>query len=657
MTFTGWTLPQLGMLFGIAGSAVTLLYLLRMRRRKVTVPFAALWERVTRESESRQIWRRLRRLLSWLIQLIVLGLICMSLGDPRPEVWLREPTAVAIVIDRSASMAGPSTEEGRSRLDVAKSRAAAEARGLGPADQAVVIAAGEEVNVAAPLSSDPAVLVPAIEDLQASYGETDLGRALALADHAVRDKPGPRILVLTDGAFDPAAAAALTRCREGPVTCEVVEVKGPTANVAITAFAARRYPDARDKIEVLAEVRNLGDDPAAVYLDVEAEGVSVGRRRLELAAGQKLREVLPDLDAARAQLVARLEPADDAPGFSTDLGPAFDDIAYAVVPPLKPLEIALVSDGTDLFLDAALLTLGEHVRLTGVSVEDASAATPPKELTEADVAFYDVGAEPLPPELPETHVVFFDPWRHEESPCPIAKGKDVARPFLTEQAKKHPILDHVVFKDVNIARGTTLVAEPGDTVLVRSLGEPLVVMREQEHINIAVGFDPRQSDFALRVAFPLFVNNLVQYVEQRTPGFVAAVSLGQSRELRLADLGLSPEGVTRVRISAPEASPVELPVEHGKFRLRALVPGIYGIQALDGESEGTGVEVAVNQASVDASDLHGRLEDIGIGPEAMAGEAETPVPVGDGPLWTLILLAAATILAVEWATYHRRVTV
>ena len=659
VTFAGWTLPQLGMLAALAGGAITGLYLLRMRRRQVVVPFAALWEQVSRESESRQLWRRLRRLFSWLVQMLILLALLAALGDPRPDVWLRDPYTVAIVIDRSASMSGPESEDDAEtrRLDAAKRRAVAEVEALGPADRAVVIAAGEEVEVAAPLAQDASVLVPAIESIEPAWGEADLQRSLALASHAVAGRPGPRILVLTDGALDPGATAALRGCVDGPIACEVVASTGPPANVAITAFAARRYPTARDKIEVLAEVRNLGDAPAAVVLDVEAEGVSVGRRELQLSPGQVAREVLGDLDAARARLEARLQaPTDPPPGMSTDLGPAFDDVAYAVVPPLQPLDVALVSDGTNLFLEAALLTLGEHVRLSGVTPEAAREGSAP-ELAEADLVFFDVGDEPLPAALPEAHTVIFDPWRHEASPCPIAKKADVTRPFLTEQARKHPILDHVVLKDVNIARGTTLVAEPGDTVLVRSLGDPIAVLREGEHSLIAIGFDPRQSDLALRPAFPLLVANIVDYVEQRTPGFVAAVALGQSRDLGLADLGLVPDGVGRVAVAGPEGSGSELPVDRGRFRLRALVPGFYSITAVDGPAAGATVELAVNQASVDASDLHPRFEDAGLADAISEGAAPEPAPIGQGPVWSVLVLLAAVIVAVEWATYHRRVTV
>lgn len=654
MTFAGWTLAQLGPLFAVGAAVITVLYLLRMRRRQVVVPFAALWERVTRDSESRRLWRKLRRLLSWLLQLLVLALVCLSLGDPRPEVWLRDPVSVAIVVDTSASMGGPADDEpDTTRLDLARRRAEQEILALGPADRAVVLSANEEIGVVAPLSGDPARLVADLQHLRSRPGEADLARALALASHVVGERPGPRILVLTDGALDPAGVEALVACTEGPIPCEVAHLRGPAENVAITAFAARRYPYARDKIEVLTEVRNLGDTPTTVVLEIEADDAPVGTRTLRLEPGQSTREVLGQLDAARSRFVARLAHED---GDERPFGLPHDDIAYAVVPPLTPLDVVLVTDGTNLFLEAALLVLDDHVRLTGMTPADAREGRRP-ELSEADVVFYDVGAETLPTSTPAAHQVFFDPWRHDASPCPIERKAEVARPFLTEQDRGHPVLDHVVLKDVNIARGTTFDTVPGDQVLVRSLGEPVAVLREGEHATVAFGFDPRQSDLPMRPAFPMMVDNLIRTFEQREAGFVASVPVGAHRELSLADLGLAPEGVTRVEVQGPEGVGRPLPVERGRFRLRALQPGFYSITAVDGPLAGATVELAVNQANLHASDMHDRLEALEL-PEASEADAPpTPAPLGQGPLWTLVMLVAAGLIALEWASYHRRVTV
>ncbi|HEY8378414.1 MAG TPA: BatA domain-containing protein, partial [Nannocystis sp.] len=80
MTLSGWTWPEILPVFAAGAAAITALYLLRMRRRQVVVPFAALWQQVTRESDTRRLWTKLRRLLSWLLQLFLLALLCAALG-------------------------------------------------------------------------------------------------------------------------------------------------------------------------------------------------------------------------------------------------------------------------------------------------------------------------------------------------------------------------------------------------------------------------------------------------------------------------------------------------------------------------------------------------------------------------------------------------
>jgi hypothetical protein len=671
MILAGWTLAEIAPVFAAGAVAITALYLLRMRRRQVVVPFAALWQRVTRESDTRRLWKKLRRLLSWLLQIGLLALLCAALGDPRPDSWLRDPETVAIVVDRSASTAGPAAgEDGVTRLEVLLRRARAELTALGPTDRALVIAAGAEVDVPGPLSRDAAPLLRALEAIAPGPGEADLDRGLALARAALAGQPGPRILVLTDGALDEPARAALLACTSGQVPgaspeapaipCRVARAGGPPDNLALVAFAARRYPEDRERVEVLAEVHNLGDAPASAVLEVTADGVSVGRTALELAPGERRRELLRDLDAARTRLVAVLSPGPDATPAS--LGPATDDRAYAVVPPLSPFKVVLVTDGTDLFLEAALLTLQDHIQLTGIG--PAQAAGHPA-IGEADLVIFDVGDNALPDPLPDADLIVFDPARRPDSPSPVKSAGDLARPFLTEQMVNHPLLAGVVLKDVNLARGTRLAAEPSDTILIRSLGEPIALLRRdpgddsrRARTILAVGFDPRQTDLPLRTAFPLLIANAVAFFEQGRPGFVASVPVGASRPIAAAEIGLESLGLTQVELRGPEPDDVARPTPvdaAGVFRMRAMAPGVYRVRAVDGPTPGAEVLLAVNQASVAASDLHDRLTDL---PEAAAaGPPKAPVPVADEPLWALLLLAAAVLIAVEWSLYHRRVTV
>jgi hypothetical protein len=69
------------------------------------------------------------------------------------------------------------------------------------------------------------------------------------------------------------------------------------------------------------------------------------------------------------------------------------------------------------------------------------------------------------------------------------------------------------------------------------------------------------------------------------------------------------------------------------------------------------VQVAVNQANTAASNLASRFDEATVPEANRAGEPPDSAPLSEGPLWTLIMLAAVALIAVEWATYHRRQTV
>ncbi len=649
MSLAGWPLAQIAAFFAVGTAAVTALYLLKMRRRRVVVPFAALWEQALRTSEARRLARRFRRLVSWLVQVTVLALLALALGDPRPAAWLRPPRTAILVVDTGASMAAP-THDGGPRIDAARAFVQATLRALGPADRAAVLAAGPAVRVAAALA--PAGQVRARRlDLAPGPGPARLDEALGMARALARGEENPSIVVVTDGALRPADRDVLAACVAGPIPCRIHRVPGPAGNVGIAAFAARRRPFDPARVEVVARIENHDAVPHDVQLDLFAGDVPAGSVRARVPAGSEHRHVFDDLDAPGSVLRARVRGA----GGDPLPGTALDDEAYATVTPVRPTRVTLVTDGTDLFLEAALLSLGETVEVELVSWRSERDEAP--DIGDADVVVVDVGAQKLPPLPPDVHAVVFDPWRHDDANFPIRKGRNVRRPFLTEQDRSHPILEDIDFVDANVARGTTFRVEPGDEVLVRTVGDPIVVLRRDGRRKIlAVGFDPRQSDVPLRVAFPLFVSNTLAYLSKDTPGFVATVPAAEPAVVRLSDVGLDAKGPTTatVRTAAGTTMPA-LPVRDGRLRLVVFEPGVFTVTLDDGAAAGASAEMAAVVPPL------GSLGDaLGDDPRfagAWAEPAPEPFPVVDDPLWLLLLLVVAAVAAVEWWTYHRRVTV
>ena len=125
------------------------------------------------------------------------------------------PLAIAIGLDRSFSMGGRDN-----RLGVAKSAARTLIGALRPDDQLMVVAIGGETVIVAPLSTDRAAALSAIDRLDA-WGTTPLYDAALAALDAIQTGRGRRALVLlSDGAdrySDATAADLVDRARRHDV--------------------------------------------------------------------------------------------------------------------------------------------------------------------------------------------------------------------------------------------------------------------------------------------------------------------------------------------------------------------------------------------------------------------------------------------------------
>ena len=125
------------------------------------------------------------------------------------------PLAVAIGLDRSFSMAGAGN-----KLSIAKSAARTFIGALRPTDQVMVIAIGGDTEIVAPLSSDRAAALAAVDRLE-PWGTTPLYDAALVALDAIQTAKGRRALVLlsdgTDRYSDTRAADLVAQVRRRDV--------------------------------------------------------------------------------------------------------------------------------------------------------------------------------------------------------------------------------------------------------------------------------------------------------------------------------------------------------------------------------------------------------------------------------------------------------
>src|SRR5678815_3992529 len=190
----------------IAGGAAVLAisaYIIKMRRRRFEVPFSRLWQRVLEQREANALWKQLKRVLSLLLILVIIGMMLFAALDPTLGAVDRKARSVVVLFDASASMkAMDGNDKGdQSRLDAAKDKAKRLIDGMGGGDVAMIMKVDGQATPMSRFTNDGPMLDKIVDDIAASDTPADLTRALGAAADALRDRPNPLIVLVSDGAF------------------------------------------------------------------------------------------------------------------------------------------------------------------------------------------------------------------------------------------------------------------------------------------------------------------------------------------------------------------------------------------------------------------------------------------------------------------------
>ena len=678
MTFLGLPLAQLALMVGITAGLITVLYILKLRRRRVTVPFAPLWDRVRQERESTSLFRRLKRLLSLLLQLFLVALLAAALADPRLDQGLLQGRHLILLLDASGSMQatdGGPTEEGargsRTRLQAALEHARAVVRGMGGADRMMIVRMAAHATPLSPFTGDQKALMRALEEVQAADTAADLPRALQFCADALGERENPRLILISDGAFPAAqlaqvgmiyAAAAMPAPapKEGPrldrVDLTGLEVRyqpvGSAAadNVGIVAFNARRYPRNKLSFELFLEVINQRETPARVDLALYSDGRLIEVQRLGLAPGKRSRFICdPAAPAGRQAAWCKLAAAGEllearllAPGGSGTARKldnfSLDDRAWSLLPRRERQRVMLVTAG-NLYLEGALL-LEEGLEVIRVKPEAYSAAAAAK----VDAIIFD---RTFPDEAPPVSYLAVAPPK-DKAPLPL--GTAVKAPLVTEQDRAHPVMRWVTLKDVNISESLTMARGPGVQVLAASFRAPIIVARQQGSVrSVVMGFDLTRSDLPIRVAFPLLVMNSLDWFSGEGEDLVTSFRAGTRFSVPVARLD-SDSSATVATLTTPSRRTLQVPREGARVAFTGQRVGLYTLRY----GQGT-MRLAANLADASESDTRAR-KDLALGgkkllpPDAPEGGARRRI-------WPYLLLAVFALLMLEWWTYNRRVTV
>jgi len=404
----------------------------------------------------------------------------------------------------------------------------------------------------------------------------------------------------------------------------------PRDNVAITRFATRPLPVSPQTSEVLLAIQNFSERAKSGNVEITLDGRLLDVKPFSLAPGEEHLEVFSSVPrttrAARGWLTAKIDMPDAL---------ALDNVAYAVLPPPRPVRTLLVSRG-NWFLEK-LLAADSQVKFELVAPE----AWQPEFAPKFDVVIFD-GFIPAGFDLATAtgNILFL-----KESPFGVP-GADIEQPLISDKDARHPALRMVNLQNVTIVRAApSQLPQPANgwrwEAPLRSLEQPLLIVGERRAQRVAaLTFDIAESDLPLRVAFPLLMANTLRWLAGESLENVAGVRTGETIALA-SGAAMPTEPRTMPEVKSGVAAPAT-----GSFG--PLRNGYYLVSQPSGARW-----LAVNTFSAAESDLRAAALPEDEAPALISGPLAT---LASWPLWQYLALAALLLCTLEWWLFHRRRT-
>jgi hypothetical protein len=643
-------------------------YIIKMRRRRFEVPFSALWKRVLEQKDANALWKQLKRLMSLLLILVILAIVLFAALDPTLGAVDREARSVVVLFDASASMKSMDGNEDntKSRLDAAKERTKQLVDSMGGGDVAMIMKVDGQATPMSRFSSDGPMLNKIIDGIQASDTPADLTRALGAAADALRDRPNPLVVIVSDGAFPeaqlglvswdekkaaPVADKNLAAIDLSKMDVRYLSVGRRSDNVGIVAFNVRRYIANKAAYEVYIEVQNFGQEPAHRQLALYNGDTAVDIKKIDLAPGQRLKQIYPKLPGgADNKLRASLRPVEGAGGSDSF---ALDDQAFALLPARKKQKVLMVTED-NLYLEGAVLV---YDNIDAIKYTPAEYDAKPSIADGMDVVIFDEHTPAVLP-APPASLLFF----HPEGPnSPIAIRGKLNSPRITEIDEGHPVMRWVTMSDIYMDSTNTFAVDPkkGESTIAHSVRDSVIAAKRDGRRKIlAFGFSlpaaGRESatDLPLRVAFPMLLVNTLDWFAGDQSDLLTTYPTGARERIPLDGV----VGATEAEVKGPDGTITKTPVLDGLATFYGARVGYYDVTAKDGKGNPVAqIELAANLASPSESDIAPSTE-LSLGDKKLAAPEAFAI-TRSRKLWIYLILFAMALIVMEWVTYHRRITV
>jgi len=592
---------------------VVLFYLLKRKRTVKLVSSTLLWQQFLAETQASAPFQKLRKNWLLILQIILLAFAVLALTRPYFAAKIKPAQLRVVILDASASM--QATDESPSRFERARAEALKWVDSLAAGDLMVVLQAGADTEVKQSATSEKTDLRRALQACVCSDGPTRLAPALRMAESLVRDQKGAEIHLFSDG-----AVPDLSEFENKALPLVYHRVGKSSNNLGITALDVRANPENARQRAVYVSVANFSTNSVQTELELLLDGRLTETRPLTIGAGETAPQVFIASQTHDGVFTVHLTAEDDL---------AADNQASIVSLLPKPVKVLLVSRGNRLL---------EKALRAAANVELATAT----DLTDPATGFdFVVLDDVMPGVWPKGNVLAF----HVVNTNWVPGIRRLEAPAIVDWKSTHPLLRYAGFDNVQVAESLAASAPTWAVSLVDSPQAPLILAGELGRQRIAwVGFDILESNWPLRVSFPIFIANAVEWLNPANArGSELLVKSGEAFRLLLAH----PETSAKVTLPSGESKTLNLDpnanelvfgdtYKQGTYRLRVGTNDtVFCVDLLD-----------ANESNIKPRD------------ELQLGQytkiTATKMQRANLELWRSIAALALVVLLIEWWYYHRR---
>ena len=547
-------------------AAILALYMLKRRFEEHEVPSTYLWRRMLADQNANRPFQKLRKNLLMVLQLAVVALLALALMHPATKGLAGGD--YVLIFDTSLSMRADG------RMEQAKERALRMVDEMAAGSSVTVITAGSEVETPLSRSEDTVRVKQAISSVRAGYAGAALERAVSLAQAMAREIDGLNIIVFSDD-------------YEAPEGIRTINAGRGAENRAILSVKLARRADANEAVVVVANYGEACD----VTLEIEADGALWDVHTVSLEKEQTLGVSFTLPDDVQA-VHARIRQSDAL---------AEDNEAWGVPQETRSHVVAYAGD-KNVFLETAI-GLREDVELVKTDFEGLASAK-----AEMYVAVQN-GLTVI----------------SRTGATSITAGEEkLAENGSLVVSNREALMDGVSVDGVAVRSyrpltgGRTLLSLNGDTLI------------SADDDSVVFGFDLHNTNFPLRLGFPVLMRNLLSEMLEETTLATDGLKAGDT-------LRFSAASESQAEVVDPDGVRMTLPCALNK-------PGLYTLsQTARDDVRETQFVVGLNAAELDVRE---------VAPSVNAGAGNAQRAAGRDYVRLLVCLALAVSM-VEWWVSRR----